>query len=49
MFQAGRPGLRRDADVCGYTVYTGSGTDTAAQAATEWFTEHLVNAKAVAP
>jgi uncharacterized protein len=47
--RAGEPKRLLEIEGGHYTVYTGSGADTAAQAATQWFTEHLVSAKAVAP
>jgi len=43
--RAGEPKRRLETEGGHYTVYTGSGADTAAQAATEWFTEHLVMRK----
>jgi fermentation-respiration switch protein FrsA (DUF1100 family) len=46
--RAGEPKRLLEIEGGHYIVYTGSGADTAAQAATEWFSEHLVNAKAVA-
>jgi len=46
--RAGEPKRLLEIDGGHYTVYTGAGADTAAQAATEWFTEHLVYPKGAA-
>ncbi len=43
--RAGEPKRLLEIEGGHYAVYTGPGADEAAQAATEWFTEHLVNAK----
>jgi fermentation-respiration switch protein FrsA (DUF1100 family) len=43
--RAGEPKRLLEIEGGHYTVYSGQGADEAGQAATEWFTTHLVNAK----
>jgi fermentation-respiration switch protein FrsA (DUF1100 family) len=47
--RAGEPKRLLEIEGGHYSVYTGPGADQAAQAATNWFTEHLVNTKTPAP
>jgi fermentation-respiration switch protein FrsA (DUF1100 family) len=46
--RAGEPKRLLEIEGGHYSVYTGRGADEAGQAATEWFTEHLLPAKPVA-
>ena len=43
--RAGEPKRLLEIEGGHYSVYTGPGADVAADAATEWFTEHLLHAK----
>jgi fermentation-respiration switch protein FrsA (DUF1100 family) len=47
--RAGEPKRLLEIEGGHYSVYRGKGADEAAKAATEWFTEHLVNAKTPSP
>jgi fermentation-respiration switch protein FrsA (DUF1100 family) len=47
--RAGEPKRLLEIEGGHYSVYAGRGADEAAQAATEWFTEHLVNTKQPSP
>ena len=47
--RAGEPKHLLEIEGGHYAVYNGAGADAAARAATEWFTEHLLNAKTQSP